>query len=114
MHQWQKEAVAFLGCHHARLGAGSFANQLRHSVARDIVELAKPKEEYGFIKNFTDKPIIYLSFTSSGSRYWLYFIKGEPLIPQYQKCFIDKIVRPGEYYIFTVGGISQRCQIKGC
>jgi len=60
--QWQDEGVAFSAIHHARLGAKSFASQLPQNVARDIVELIKPKEEYGFIKNFTDKQIAFLSF----------------------------------------------------
>lgn len=60
--QWQKEACAFLAVLHPRLGSGSSASQLPQSVARDIVESIKPKEEYGFIKNLTSKPIVYFVF----------------------------------------------------
>lgn len=60
--QYRLGGCAFMAGLDPRFGAQSIVNQLPQPVARDIVELAKQKEEYGFIKNFTHKPIVYCCF----------------------------------------------------
>ncbi len=63
--QWQQKGLAFMFGVHSRLGVESIVNQLPMHIAQDIVKFAKPKEEeYGFIKNFGCRPIVYFSFVS--------------------------------------------------
>ncbi len=61
IQQWQQAGRASLPGLYENAGANSLTNELPQCVAQDIVKLAKPKEEYGFIKNFTDKAIVHFT-----------------------------------------------------
>lgn len=76
--QWQKAGTAFMAGLDPRFGTASVASHLPQSVARDIVESIKPKEEYGFIKNFTDKQIVKFRMITLG-------------LPTYMKYYWDII-----------------------
>ncbi len=60
--QWRQAGRAFLPGLYEKAGANSLVKQLPQYVAQDIVKFTKPKEEYGLIKNFTNKPIIYFEW----------------------------------------------------
>lgn len=81
--QWQPTGLAFLAGFHQRLGAGSIVSQLAPCVAKDIVMLLKPQETYGFIQNFTDKPIVYFSL-------------GDPKNPYSAACIIARFIDWGD------------------
>ncbi len=63
--QFRLGGYAFMAGHHPRLGAQSIVNRLPSDVAKDIVKFAKPSKGYGFIKNFTDKQIVFFGFVDA-------------------------------------------------
>ncbi len=105
--QWQQAGRTFSVGLYEKAGANSLVRQLPQYVARDIIKLIKPKEEYGFIKNFTDKAIVYF-FVPDGkdpNEHCLHFqfniiADQKSLAPKHQlRCFItteknDTFVRP--------------------
>ncbi len=73
--QWRQAGRAFLPGLYEKAGANSLVKQLPQYVAQDIVKFAKPKEEYGLIKNFADESIKYFNIKASNdpnlvSRVW--------------------------------------------
>lgn len=92
--EWKQQAIAFMAGIHPRLGRQSTVNQLSEYVARDIVKLAKPKEEYGFIKNYTDKQITFLFLDDRQKPSVMLgklmtLIKGKMLSAHYEIRFLD-------------------------
>lgn len=119
IQQWQKESLAFMAGHHARLGAASFVSYLPQYVAKDIVELIKPKEEYGFIKNCTDKsiaifgleevqePRVMLSVSTD-------ILRRATLDPAHQICFIAQGYEGKREIVRYNGTLSiKTCWISG-
>ncbi len=87
--QWRQAGCAFLPGLYEKAGANSLVKQLPPDVAKDIVMLAKPKEEYGFIKNYTDKHIDFLSFHDFGVKYLPVVLKPKNrLAPHHEVRFI--------------------------
>lgn len=123
---YQQAGRAFLAGLLPRSGAESMVNELPSHIARDIVELAKPRENqkgYGFIKNYTNKPIVFFGFELAmfyeRESFNGIITDGYYLRPRYQFQFIvptterERIVSACDYEYAVIQNGVRSCWFSG-